>query len=65
MSKRFDGAVKLNRKFVVGKLVIVDELGKKTCLDMCKGRSSDVGEKTIEWVNCFANGDDGEKQLVG
>ncbi len=64
----------LNIKFVVGELaingtvVVLVEfwLGKKTWRDKRELKSSndDVGEKPIEWENCEANDDDGERQLL-
>ncbi len=72
--KWFGVWVKLNIKFVVGELVIKGTvvvfvefwLGKKVCCDKRELKSSndEVGEKAIDWENCEANDDDGERQLL-
>ncbi len=66
--------VKLNIIFVVGEpairgtVVVLAEfwVGKKTWRDKRELKSSkdDVGEKAIEWENCEAKDDDGERQLL-
>jgi hypothetical protein len=74
-SKWFGVCFKLNIIFVVGDVdingtvVVFVEfwLGKKTWWDKRELKSSnddDIGEKTIDWENCEANDDDGERQLV-
>lgn len=73
--KWFGVWVKLNIKFVVGEFVINGTVvvlvefwfGKKTWWDKRELKSSnddDVGENAIEWENCEANDDDGERQLL-
>jgi hypothetical protein len=66
--------VKLKIILVVGELVINGTVvvfvefcvGRKTWRDKRELKSSndDVGEKAIEWENCEANDDDGERQLL-
>lgn len=62
-SKWFWFDVKLKIIFVVGELDIVDWFGRKTCRLRWDVRSSDGGEKAIDWENCVARTDDGERQL--
>ncbi len=72
--KWFGVCVKLNIKFVVGELDINGTvvvltgfwLDKSTWRDKRELKSSkdDVGEKAMEWENCEANDDDGERQWV-
>jgi hypothetical protein len=59
-SKRFWLDVKLKIRFVVGKF---DWFGRKTWRVIWEGRSSDVGEKAMDWENWDARDDDGDKQL--
>jgi len=71
--KWFGVCVKLNIKFVVGEFAINGTvvvfvkfwLGKNTWWDKRELKSSndDVGEKAIDWENCEAKDDDGERQL--
>jgi len=62
-SKRFGVDFKLKIRFVVGEFEIVGWLGRKTCRVKCELRSFDGGEKAIEWENCVASCDDGERQF--